>query len=155
LGYFGDKETRARREYNEFVEAGMKDNMSPFGAVAGSLILGSAEFVQEIREKYLSDRQVDRDVPAVRELVARTSPEEIEVAVERAFGKDPVLARKVKLYLCHKFTAQSLKETGIRFGVKEPAVSHASRRLEKNMKQDASLRKSVNATTAKLGLSNV
>jgi hypothetical protein len=55
---------------------------------------------------------------------------------------------KVKLYLCHKFTAQSLKETGIRFGIKESGVSHASRRLEKNMKQYASLWKSIHATTA-------
>ncbi|RJP67850.1 MAG: hypothetical protein C4532_13960 [Candidatus Abyssobacteria bacterium SURF_17] len=155
LGYFGNKETRAQRRYKEFVEAGMKDNMSPLSAVAGSLILGSPEFVREIRKKCLSDRKLDRDVSAVRELVARTCPEEIENAVEKAFGKDPALARKVKLYLCHKFTAQSLKETGIRFGIKESGVSHASRRFDRDMKRDAGLRKRIQAITAKLGLSNV
>jgi hypothetical protein len=151
LRYFGGKETKAQREYQDFVEAGMMAATNPLSEVVGSSILGSEGFVQAIREKYLKDLMDDRDLPAVRELAARTTPEEIDRVVEREFQKDAALARKVKLYLCHSYTALSLKEIGIHFGIKESGVSQASRRFSESM-NDSALRKRITTIKAVLGL---
>lgn len=41
---------------------------SPFTDVVGSTVLGGGAFVKAIKDTYLTDKPVDRDVPAVREL---------------------------------------------------------------------------------------
>jgi putative transposase len=152
LGYFGSKETRAQREYQDFVEAGLEDSTNPLSEVMGSLILGSENFVQAIREKYLEGQKTDRNLPAAREFEARTTPEQIERVVDKAFRKDSALARKVRLYLNHSYTAQNLKEIGIRFGIRESSVSQASRRLNEDMNRDSGFRKRMDAIKAELGL---
>jgi chromosomal replication initiation ATPase DnaA len=88
----------------------------------------------------------------VRKLAARTTPEKIERVVEREFQQDAAVARKVKLYLYHRYTGQSLKEIGNHFGIKESGVSQASRRFSEHMKRDLSLRKRVSAIKTALGL---
>jgi hypothetical protein len=152
LAYFGSKETKAQRRYQDFVEAGMENSTNPLSEVVGSLLLGSESFIQAIRENYLEARKADRDLPAVRRCEARTTPEDIEQVVDRAFRKDPRMARKVKLYLYHSYTAQNLKEIGVRFGIGESGVSQASRRMKETMNRDPGLRKRINAVTAELGL---
>jgi len=152
LGDFGGKETEAQRGYQDFIEAGMKDSTSPLSEVVGSLILGSESFVQAIREKYLEGRKADRNLPAARAFETRTTPEQIERVVDRAFREDSALARKVKLYLYHRYTAQNLKEVGIRFGIRESGVSQASRRLNEHMNRDSGFRKRIDAIRIELGL---
>jgi REP element-mobilizing transposase RayT len=152
LAYFGGKEKKAQKEYQGFVEEGLVTKVNPLLEVAGSLILGSERFVQVIREKYLSDRKDDRDLPAVRQLAARTAPEEIERVVEKEFREDALLARKVKLYFYHNYTNQRLKEIGIRFGIRESGVSQASRRFSEDMSRDSALRKRIAAIKKVLSL---
>ncbi len=88
----------------------------------------------------------------MREFEARATPEEIERVVDRAFRKDPVQARKIKLYLYHSYTSQNLKEIGIRFGIRESGVSQASRRMKESMDRAPGLRKRVDSIKAELGL---
>ena len=152
LSYFGDKKTKAQRGYQEFVEVEIMATRNPLGEVAGSLILGSKRFVEMIREEYLKDRADDRDLPAVRQLAARTTPEEVDRCVERTFRKDAALARKVRIYFYHRHTGQSLKEIGNRFGVKESGVSQASRRFSDHIEHDSALRKKIDAIKTTLGL---
>jgi len=152
LAYFGGKERKAQREYQDFVEAATVDTANPLSEVVGSLLLGNEGFVQTITEKYLKERKDDRNLPSVRKLAARTTPEKIERVVERELQKDAALARKVKLYLYHRYTGQSLKEIGMRFGMKESGVSQASRRFSEKMDSDSGLRKKVNGIKAVLGL---
>jgi REP element-mobilizing transposase RayT len=155
LGSFGRKVAEAQRRYRGFVEAGLKDRTSPLSKVVGSMILGSDEFIQAVIDKYLKHRTVGRDVPAVRELATRATGEDIVRAVDKAFKKEPATARKVALYLCHRYTSERLKEIGVRFGMSEAGVSKASRRLSLAMKRDAGLRKRIHAVRDVLGLSNV
>jgi putative transposase len=152
LAYFGVARRKAQREYRDFVEAEIFGAANPLRDVVGSFLLGGEQFIQTIREKYLRERGNDRDLPGVRELQARTTPDEIDPVVEKAFPEDAALARKAKLYLYHNYTAQRLKEMGVRFGIKESGVSQASRRFEKDMTGNPALRKKVSAIKAALGL---
>jgi putative transposase len=156
LGYFGKKVSESTRGYRDFVEAALgEDYGNPLSEVVGSAILGSVGFVERIQDTYLKNRKPGRDLPSLRALATGVSSEEIEKAVDRAFGADPAIARKVKLYLCHTYTAQPLKEIGMRFGIKESGVSLASRRMALRMKHDAGLRARITTIKEKINLQNV
>jgi len=44
---------------------------SPLKEVTASVLLGSQDFIQIIKESYLSDKKPDRDLPAIRQLGSR------------------------------------------------------------------------------------
>ena len=92
-----------------------------------------------IQERYLTSRKADRNLPALRELSKACIPKILK-ETEPLFG-DQSLARKAALYLCHRFSGQSLKEIGSHLGIAESAVSQASRRFERNLEQDRKLRR--------------
>ena len=50
--------------------------------VTGSVILGQAEFINVIRDNYLSGKKVDRETPALRELAKEVSLDEIDKEIE-------------------------------------------------------------------------
>ncbi|UCD59076.1 MAG: transposase [Candidatus Hydrogenedentota bacterium] len=156
LGYFGKKVSESQRGYCDFVEAALKqDYRDPLSEVVGSAILGSVGFVERIRDTYLKSRKSGRDLPSLRALATGVSSEEIEQTVDRVFGADPALARKVKLHLYHTYTAQALKEIGMHFGIKESGVSLASSRMTLRMEHDAGLRAKVTKIKEKISLQNV
>lgn len=156
LDYFGKNVSESQRGYRAFVEEGLgQDYGSPLREVVGSTILGSVGFVEKIRDTHLKGRTSGRDLPSLRVLAAGVSHEAIEQAVDRVFGADAAMARKVKLYLYHRYTGESLKEIGSRFGVSESAVSVASRRLSIEMKRDTSLKRRITKIGKSLNLSNV
>ncbi len=58
------------------------------------------------------------------------------------FQGQPDLARKVGIYLSHRYGGLSLREIGWHFGVWESAVSQASRRFQATL-EDRELRRRV------------
>jgi len=83
LAYFSDKVKVAHKRYRNFVE-GLLDKTyeNPLkGAFAG--ILGDVGFVEEVRARHLEGKETGRDVPALRELIARPSPKQIIEASRR------------------------------------------------------------------------
>ena len=79
----------------------------------------------------------------------------IEQAVDRIFEADSALARKVKLYFCHIYAAQPLREIGRRFRIKKSAVSPANLRMGLQLKRDTSLHAKVTRIRKQMALSNV
>ena len=151
LQYFGRRPSSARRVYRAFVEVktgGMQG--SPLKEAVASSILGSAAFRDDIREKYLGVRKKDRDVPALGAL-SRVKPEEIMEKVGGEFQGQPDLARKVGIYLSHRYGGLSLREIGRHFGVGESAVSQASRRFQATL-DDRELRRRVDNVRRSLNL---
>lgn len=144
LGYFGKEISDAQKRYLEFVDAlaGQEYN-SPLKDTVASTILGSADFVKEIKENYLNTRKVDRNLPALRELSKRPSIETIKKEVKSVFGADQTLSEKVSLYFCHKYSGQRLKEIGRHFGMSESGVSQTSRRFALKIDKDNKLRKKI------------
>lgn len=151
LGYFGAK--AAQKEYRNFVDSMVgKRYKSPLKEVIASTILGGIDFIKEIKEKYLSGRRVDRNVPALAEL-RRASIEEIKQAVEGAFG-DANLARKVALYISHRCSGWTLREIGKHFQIGESGVTRASQRFYEMMEKEKRIKKKVEHICKGLNLSN-
>jgi putative transposase len=106
-GYFGKTRSSAERTYKKFVSLLINaEYNSPLDEVTGSAILGQADFISEIKEKYLSGKKADKEIPVLRVLAERVSIEDIEKAVENNFSDTPALAKKIKIYLSKRFTGE-------------------------------------------------
>ena len=151
LGYFGKKYSDAQIGYCAFVETLFgQEYKSPLKEVVSSTILGSVDFIEAIKDKYLSNKKVDPNLPALKELSRKCSINEITEEVESFLGKDRVLARGVKIYLCHRHTGKMLKEIGQHFGIGASGVSQSSRRIALKISQDNKLRKKIRKIEKKI-----
>jgi len=128
---------------------------SPLKEVTASVLLGSQDFIEFIKGKYLSDKKPVRDLPAIRQLASRITCQEIFDRVESEFGKDPVTARSMKLYLCRKHTAEKLRTIGAQFGIGDAAVAQSCKRFNLKLEKDKKLRGKIERFEKRLFLSNV
>ena len=101
-----------------------------------SSLLGSASFVEEITAAHVTTKEADRNIPALRQLIIRPSPEEIITGVKAIFSGNERLARQASIYLCHKYSGMKLREIGRLFDMRETAISEASRRFSLKMGND-------------------
>jgi len=156
LGYFDKRISDAQKGYRAFVETLIgQEYKSPLKEVVSSTILGSVDFVEAIKDKYLSNKKIDPNLPALKELCGKPSVDEITEEVESVFVEDRVLARGVKIYLCHRHTGKMLKEIGQHFDIGDSGVSQASRRIAMKISQDNKLRKKIRKIENKLRLSRM
>lgn len=141
LAHFGSEEKKAQCRYREFVE-GMcgKEYPDPLKEVVGSTLLGTQGFVEWVKEEFLKGRAADRGLPALRHFSERPTVEGVWAVAQERFAEDQRTARRVALYLCHRYTGSKLREIGRVFGVGESAVSEASRRVNTELKRDQRLR---------------
>jgi hypothetical protein len=113
--------------------------------VVSSAILGSEEFVDWVREKWVEKEAYHRDIPSLRQLSRWPELLSIQREAESLFGKRVDESRRVALYLSHRLSGQSLGEIGGHFGGIGPsAVSQNTRRLEERLKRDPELLEKVN-----------
>jgi hypothetical protein len=146
LGQISRNEKRARKGYRKFIGEGSKRAIKdPLEQVVSSAILGSEEFVDWVREKWVEKRAYHRDIPSLRQLSKWPGLLSIQREAESLFGKRAEDSRRVALYLSHRLSGQSLGEIGSHFGGLDPsAVSQNTRRLEERLKGDAKLLEKVN-----------
>jgi putative transposase len=155
LGLFGGSKA-AGQKYRMFVEEAIdKELESPLLGAVAATILGSADFVAEIQERHVTAKLTDRNLPALRQLANRPDIDRIIEAVKEAFGENKHLAAKVAIHLCHKYSGVKLREIGERFGVKDSAVSQASRRFMMELDNHKELKKMVRKVVKNMELSNV
>ncbi|MDY6974578.1 MAG: hypothetical protein SV775_20050, partial [Thermodesulfobacteriota bacterium] len=156
LSYFGEKTSTAMRVYRDFVRSVMGGHCdNPLAGPSHPVILGSEEFVAEIKEKFLQARQPERDLPALRGLSTRPGLDRIEKVVDSVLQSDEKLARQIKLHFCHRFSGMKLVEIGQRFGVGESGVVQASRRLAIKVGKNKELREIIKTIETRMYLSNV
>jgi hypothetical protein len=156
LGYFGNDRATAQSGYQKFVNALMdKEYDSPLKEVVSSTLLGNADFIEFIKEKYLSGKKPDKDVPALKELSGKATVTEIFEEVEDVFGKDKAQARNIKMYLCQRYTKERLKDIGQDFGIGESGVSQACRRVSQRIQKDKNLKRKMARIERKLDLSRM
>ena len=125
---------------------------SPLIGVVGSTILGSPDFIDFIKDKYLSGKKADRDLPALKELSEKASMSDIINEVESVFEKEQQLAKNIKLYLCKRYTQEKLKDLGKHFGIGESGVSQACRRFAQKIDRDKKLKRKIERIEKKLNL---
>lgn len=123
-------------KYREFVEdmLGMEFE-SPLRQIVASTLLGSESFLQEIMATHIDGKQLERDVPAIRELSKSRKVELIVENVRGLFG-DTKLEQKVSIYLAHRKSGARLKELGAYFDKKDAAIAQTTRRLKDEMAGD-------------------
>jgi chromosomal replication initiation ATPase DnaA len=107
--------------------------------VVSSTLLGSPGFIAFIKDKFLSGKKPDKDLPALKELINKTSLKDIFAEVESVFGKQASLSRNVKIFLCQRYTGEKLKDIGTYFGIGESGVSQACRRVKDKIRNDKKL----------------
>ncbi|MDY6857630.1 MAG: hypothetical protein SWO11_23600 [Thermodesulfobacteriota bacterium] len=66
----------------------------------------------------------------------KASLKDIFDEVESVFGKETALGRNVKMFLCHRYTGERLKDIGAYFGIGESRVSQACRRVKDKIAKD-------------------
>ena len=140
LGYFGQKEAAVGTKYRTFVEEliGQPYN-SPLQQAIGLAILGTAGFVEMVREQHLGKREPQREVPALRQLTSRPSLDKILTVVNAVLGSNIKLARQAGMYLCHQYSGEKLRKIGHLFGVGPSAISEAGRLFPTRMEKDEEL----------------
>jgi putative transposase len=151
LGYFGNKDSIAQKEYRSFVSAMFdKKYDNPIDEVVSSTILGSPGFIAFVKDKFISDKKPDKDLPALKELVDKVSLKDIFAEVESVFGKQTFLGRNVKMFLCQRYTGEKLKDIGTYFGIGESGVSQACRRVKEKIRNDKKLGRKIAGVEKKL-----
>ncbi|MEN8265086.1 MAG: transposase [Nitrospirota bacterium] len=151
LCYFDNGNVHARKKYGEFVKAWINvKHESPLEETVASTILGSDNFIELIKDKYLDPKKRDRNLPALKELSKSPDIAGTYKEVEMNFEKQVSLSKKATLYLFHKYSDTPLKEIGTFFGIGESAVSDASRQFDIILKRNRKLRKQVRLLRAKL-----
>ena len=144
LGYFGLSTAQARLNYRHYIHDMLgRDYANPLDQTVASTILGRNDFVREIREKLLSDKKKDRDLPSLNELAEKPQLEKILHICRESFAENLRQGRRAGIYLCHRFSGAKLKEIGTIFRLSESGVTQASRRFEDEMAEDHSLREKI------------
>ena len=142
LGYFEKRIDRAMKRYRDFVYKMIgREYKNPLNDIDNPVILGSQEFIRKVKEQFLGKQPLDRELPALRNFISKTSPDQIEEAVDLALASDKRLARPVKLYIYHRFSGLKLKEIAARFDIGISGVTQASYRIGIKAKNDKKLSK--------------
>ncbi len=156
LGYFGNSLSKAEKEYKRFVELLInKKYDSPLSDVVSSVLLGSSEFIELIKDKYLSGMEKDKNIPSLKELSQKVTLDQIFTEVDAVIKHSHSDARNVKMYLSQQYSGKSLKEISGHFGIGESGVSQASRRIAERLKKDGMMRKQIRKIDIKLNLSRM
>jgi len=151
LGYFGTEDEDRRRNYRDYLyDAIGKESRDPLSDSVASTILGSDDFVRDIREKYLDGKENDRELPALRDLSRGPGVAEIKALSEEAFPENERLARMAGIYLCWRYSGAKLKEIGALYGISESGVNRACFRFENMMEGEKDLRERLRRLTGKL-----
>ncbi len=156
LGYFGKKLSEAQKIYKKFVgEMIDKQYESPLKDVVSSTLLGTQEFINFIKDKYLSGQKDDKDLPALKTLKREISIDNISEEVDKAVKEDKKLSRNIKIYLCRRLTGKRLDDIGTHFEIGSSGVCQASRRIAAQLKKDKALERTLKKIENKLSIMKV
>jgi len=156
LGYFGKKVSIAQKGYQRFVNAIVnKKYDNPLDEVVSSTLLGSADFIAFIKDKFLSGKKPDKELPALKELIDKASLKDIFDEVESVFGKEAALSRNVKMFLCQRYTGEKLKDIGTYLEIGESGVSQACRRVKDKIRKDKKLERKISKIEKKINASRM
>ncbi|OGW38621.1 MAG: hypothetical protein A2Y97_05770 [Nitrospirae bacterium RBG_13_39_12] len=151
LGQYSREEAKAKRLYKAFVDEGLTLRENPFEDLKAGLILGSEDFMDEIKKK--RGLKKHREIPESRRLIRSIKYEDVITVVAKRFktgeqeireaGKRDNLARKICLYILRRLTDISNEDIAGHFGIGYTAVSQAASRLKKEMRKNKGLKKIV------------
>ena len=87
LKHFGNTERRSRRNYQKFIEEGTTNKLdNPTKNTIAGTILGDESFVNWIRDKFLNDKALDSERPAIKKLRKTLKVQKIIQEISNAFN---------------------------------------------------------------------
>jgi len=152
----GDSMPLAQQAYRGFLRGDQDANHpSPLDMATASTLLGSQEYVAQIKE-WLHGRPLCREVPAATQLRKSHEVQDIVESVCTVFGFDRNhllrrgsrrnRPRAIALYLCRSMTRCSVRELGRYFGdINGQAVSNIVTKIQLELKRDVQLSQQVRA----------
>lgn len=153
LGYFGGDTTQGRRKYEKYVEEGIRKEIeNPLEKGKGHGILGSMEYIEEIKNRFLSGSIPSRELPAVRRILGQVEPEKIirMVCKEMGIRREELTKRGYKskargllTELLYRYGGMNQREIGEIMGIDYSAVSVGRKRFCALQKEDRGLLKQV------------
>ena len=146
LGLLGGQEEESRKDYVDFVIAGI-GKAAP-EALQDSLkkgILGSEEFVERIKRKHLGDQlaKSDREKPQLQRLRDKSDLPRLLSISERTLGPGNRWIVPVAILVSHRCTRLKLKDLGEFFSLSVSGVSSACARAREAVAANAALASSV------------
>ena len=152
LDYMGGDNRKGWQAYRRFMKWGIEQEIeNPLELGKGNGIVGEADFIQWIKEKFLSKEASKREQPALRELRKEFKPEELIDHFVHLLKKDQrdicqrgkrSLERTMLMELLYRFCQISQPEIGrLVGGIDYSAVSQARKRLQVRLKREPKLKK--------------
>ena len=87
LSLFGKRPKAASKKYRSYVEGvDASEIENPDKDVVGGLILGGANFVNWVKDSFLSDRSGNKEIPQLNELKPRVALQSLVQEVRDEFG---------------------------------------------------------------------
>jgi len=124
LSQFDRQKGKAVRKYRAFVIEGSKED-SPWKDLKGQILLGTGEFVGELRD-ILKRKEKVEEIPRVQRHAARPSLAEIF----RKEKREPGAGRDEVIYAAYVQYGYTLKEIAEHLGVHYATISRAIKRVE-------------------------
>ena len=155
LSQFGKKRKEAGKNYKNYVEkVDIKKLENPEKELTGGFILGTPDFVNWVKETFLSNRSDEKEIPQLRQLKPMIKTESIVEAVCRTFdcnrelilkkGRKNNLARDLTIYLARELTGETGKSLGEYFGnISGAAITGRYNYISIQMNQNRSLKAQV------------
>ena len=121
LSNFGKSKKEAKRNYKDFVEGvDIKTLENPNRMVTEGFILGDSDFVNWIKDNFLSGRQDEKEIPQLKKLKPKTKLETVvktvcgEFACSQEYiitkGRKKNKAREVAIYLSRTLSGLTCKK---------------------------------------------
>ena len=155
LSQFGRRLREARTNYQAFVEEADPWTLeNPGQSPVGGFILGGLDFVNWVKETFLSSEQANKEKPQLTALkpgvdlrdIVSVAGDMFGVGTERilAKGKKKNLARDVAIYLSRNLTRLSGNELGQNFGnVSGAAIAMRHRAVAEQIRKDKKLKSQI------------
>jgi len=155
LSNFGRSKKEAQKAYQQFVEGvDINSLKNPSKQLHGGFILGDTDFVNWVKDTFLSERRDEGEMPQLKKLKPRVVPEMVVGQVAEAFGcsADKILAkglkrnraREVAIYLARDLCGLLCKDLGAFFGgVSGALITIMYNRIAEATTRDIRLRRKV------------
>jgi len=151
LSLFGEDRDTAKKRYRDFVESVENEKIeNPSDDVVGGVVLGRVDFVNWVKKTFLSKELNSKEIPQLKILKPRPTPDELIQAVSDEFGcgiesilgkgKKRNLARDVAIYLCREMTGETSVALGRRFDISGAGIAARHDRIAKRLETDRKLK---------------
>ena len=152
LGYMGGDTRKGRKGYRQFIQWGIEQEIeNPLALGKEHSVVGEDDFIQWIKERYVSKNASRREQPALRKLGKGYRPEELIECFSNLMGKSKEgicqrgshsLERSMLLEMLYRFCEVTQPEIGkLVGGIDYSAVSQARRRLQIRLEREPKLKK--------------